>query len=350
MIGMDDADLQRRLSEAFDAQARASVREDALAPPPRFASAPVRQQHHWPRLLAPLAAAVVVAALAVSMVVFRGHSTNSHSSQPHRPVAARPAAVVHVKVAGHDGASYGVGMPVVTYFSRKFGSAKAFSAATSVTVNGKPMHGAWYFEPSALKGYPIEGHLRLPTYWPAHATVRVVVDSRGLPAGTGTSFAENLQLQFRTGPRTVAVVDDAKHRMMVTQDGKYMGSYPVSLGAGTSPTMRGVKVIMAKLPTVCLRGRGFAECGVHYAQKLTYDGEYLHSAPWNTANVTRGVDTSNGCTNLLPRDAALLYKQLQVGDVVTYPDANGPAMQADAGYGDWNVPWSTWVRGGLIPS
>ncbi|HKC26954.1 MAG TPA: L,D-transpeptidase, partial [Jatrophihabitans sp.] len=234
---MDDADLQHLLSDAFDARARDAVRDDAQPPLPRFTSTPVRPAHRWSRVVAPLAAAAVVAALAVSMVVFGG---GGHQ-KPHSLAAARAAALVHVKVAGQNGASYGVGMPVVAYFSRKFGSAKAFSAATSVTVNGKPMNGAWYFEPSAVQGYPVEGHLRLATYWPAHATVRVVVDSRGLPAGTGASFADGIRFQFRTGPRTLAVVDDTKHSMVVSQDGKYLGSYPVSLGAGATPTMRGVK-------------------------------------------------------------------------------------------------------------
>jgi len=30
-----------------------------------------------------------------------------------------------------------------------------------------------------------------------------------------------------------------------------------------------------------------------------------------------------------------------------YPNANGPKMQLGAGYGDWNVPWSQWLNGGL---
>ena len=52
----------------------------------------------------------------------------------------------------------------------------------------------------------------------------------------------------------------------------------------------------------------YYECGIKFDQRLTYDGEYLHSAPWNVYNITHGIDSSNGCTNLLPADAQKLYE------------------------------------------
>ena len=62
------------------------------------------------------------------------------------------------------------------------------------------------------------------------------------------------------------------------------------------------------------------------------------------------ADSSNGCTNLLPSDAQKLYGLLRIGDVVNYPNANGPAMQLGNGYGDWNVSWSQWLTGGYAPT
>jgi lipoprotein-anchoring transpeptidase ErfK/SrfK len=116
--------------------------------------------------------------------------------------------------------------------------------------------------------------------------------------------------------------------------------------------MRGTKIIMNKQPSICVHGvagpGSYNECGIKMAQQLTYDGEYLLAAPWNEANIKSGVDTSNGCTNLLPTDARRLYNLFQVGDVIKFPDASGPSMRAGTGLGDWNVPWPTWQRGGLI--
>jgi lipoprotein-anchoring transpeptidase ErfK/SrfK len=107
-------------------------------------------------------------------------------------------------------------------------------------------------------------------------------------------------------------------------------------------------VIMEKGRSICMRGPGYYECGIKYTQRLTYGGEYLHSAPWNVSNISSGRDSSNGCTNLLPADAQKLYGFLGVGDVVRYPNADGPVMSLGSGYGDWNVPWSQWRTGGIV--
>jgi lipoprotein-anchoring transpeptidase ErfK/SrfK len=138
--------------------------------------------------------------------------------------------------------------------------------------------------------------------------------------------------------------------MTVTTDGKLYGTFPVSLGATATPTASGTKVIMEKGVSICMHGPGYDECGIKYTQRLTYGGEYLHAAPWNISNINRGVDSSNGCTNLLPDDAKKLYSFLRVGDVVIYPNANGPAMSLGAGYGDWNISWGEWQTGGLVPT
>jgi lipoprotein-anchoring transpeptidase ErfK/SrfK len=146
--------------------------------------------------------------------------------------------------------------------------------------------------------------------------------------------------------------------MTVTSDGKTWGTFPVSLGASQTRTRRGVKVIMEKVPTVCMHNvqHTYFECGIKWDQRLTYDGEYLHSAPWNCikgpgctgpSNNIGHANSSNGCTNLRPADAIRLYHFLQVGDVVRYPNADGQLMQLGDGYGDWNIPWDQWLGGGL---
>lgn len=281
-----------------------------------------------------------------SEVVTTPATDSSSPAKPHKP--AKP---VHIKTLNADGAQYGVGMPVIAYFSRKIKSAKALQAATKVTVDGRPMAGGWYFEYSSYyKGYPIEGHWRPEHYWPAHSKVHVDIPAKGLSAGGNLAFNDNLTLDFFIGAKHIAVVNNATHHMVVTSDGKRKFDVPVSLGSQRTPTRRGIKVIMEKLPTVCMHDIAgtYFECGIKEDQRLTYDGEYLHSAPWNVSNIENGVNSSNGCTNLLPEDATKLYHFLEVGDVVEYPNANGKAMQMGDGYGDWNVPWSVWQTGGLV--
>lgn len=356
---MNDDELHQLLSDAFDAEARNEVDDTTLPPPPRFATvATPRSQRRLIRIAAPLlAAAAVIAVVALLGGIMSRPPGSTHQAlgSGHRSVHSSPRPVVgtpvHVRLQQKDGVQVGVGMPVIAYFSREFTDAHALSAATTVSVDGKPAQVAWYFEASAAdKAYPIEGHLRPESYWPAHAAVSVTIASQGVSAGKGMSFDDDLSLAFKTGAAMIATVDDVKHRMTVTRDGTTIGSYGISLGTSRTPTLRGTKVIMEQGgKPICMIGPTYRKCGIKYLQRLTYGGEYLHAAPWNVANI--GLrNTSNGCTNLKPADAQRLYTLFEIGDVVRYPNANGPTMKLGSGYGDWNVTWPTWLTGGLVPT
>jgi lipoprotein-anchoring transpeptidase ErfK/SrfK len=281
-----------------------------------------------------------------------GSSSGGSSSASSSAASSTTAAAdkpVHVSVNLGDGAQVGVGMPVIATFKTKITNGAAFQKATAVTVNDQPVPAAWYFEYSdPASGHVMEAHLRTQTYWPAHAKVHVDLPVKGLSAGKGLAFDDSLTLDFLTGAAHVATVDDSSHRLTLTVDGQTQGSYPVSLGASDTRTLSGTKVIMEKGASICMSGPGYHECGIKFNQRLTYGGEYLHSAPWNVYNITHGIDSSNGCTNLLPADAEKLYGILEIGDVVQYPNANGGKMQLGQGYGDWNVPWSIWQGGGAV--
>jgi lipoprotein-anchoring transpeptidase ErfK/SrfK len=256
---------------------------------------------------------------------------------------------VHVSLNIGDGGQVGVGMPLIATFKKKITDARAFQSATKVTVNDTPVTGAWYFEYSdPASGHVMEAHYRLQHFWPAHAKIHMDLPVKGLSAGPGLAFDDSLTLDFTTGPANIAVVSDTSHTLSLTVDGHHEGTYPVSLGAPDTRTLAGIKVIMEKGVAVCMSGPGYHECGIKFDQRLTYGGEYLHSAPWNIYNIQHGIDSSNGCTNLLPADAQKLYGILEIGDVVEYPDANGGKMQLGQGYGDWNVPWGQWQTGGAV--
>lgn len=273
---------------------------------------------------------------------------------------APPAKPVHVSINISDGATVGVGLPIIASFKVKITNGVAFQKATKVTVNGAPATGAWYFEYSdPASGHLMEAHYRLEKFWPAHATIHMDLPVKGLSAGKGLAFDNSLTSDFSTGAANVSVVDDSTHMLTVTTDGKVWGKFPVSLGAHNTPTARGIKVIMEKGRDISMRGPGYYDPHVKFTQRLTYGGEYLHSAPWNCTgsagcsgpqNNIGQADSSNGCTNLRPKDAEKLYGFLKVGDVVEYPNANGPKMTLGAGYGDWNLTWAQWQSGGAVPT
>jgi lipoprotein-anchoring transpeptidase ErfK/SrfK len=276
--------------------------------------------------------------------------TSSASSAP----PPKPKKTVHIKsLESGDGETYGVGMPVIVFFQHTIKSAKQFQAATKVTADGKPLAGAWYFEQSTyIQGYPIEGHWRPESYWPPHSQIHVDIPVKGLSGGGDFVFDNSLSLDFNIGASHIGVVNDtgSPHTLTIKSDGKLYGTFPVSLGASNTRTKSGIKVIMEKGRDISMRGPGYFDPHVKWTQRLTYGGEYLHAAPWNVSNIESGIDSSNGCTNLLPTDAEKLYHYLEVGDVVEYPNANGGRMQLGDGYGDWNVPWTQWQTGGLVPT
>jgi lipoprotein-anchoring transpeptidase ErfK/SrfK len=286
--------------------------------------------------------------------------------------ATRP---VHIKLLEDDSngpATYGVGMPIVAYFSAMITDGAAFAKATTVTINGKPDAGHWYFEKSnIIKGYPLEAHYRpalnLETgspYWPADSSIHMNMATNGVGAGAGFAFNDSLTLGMNIGDAHISTVDCAAERMTVTSNGKTAHAPMLtSCGAAGTPTATGTKVVMQlgeDLPgTNTLRPNGAVRMvgsgGAHYdlvvpwSVRVTQGGEYVHAAAWNGRNIGKR-STSDGCTNLNTPDAQWFYKFSRVGDVVTYTNTGGPAMQVWDGYGDWNVPNSTWNAGGLVPT
>ena len=320
-------------------------------------------------------ALIALIALAACTSSTNGTGTVAGAKQPTNtatPTTSAPASptptptptptitrvAVHVSVNVADNATVGVGMPYIAAFSQTITDARAFQAATKVTVDGKPVDARWFFEHTdPSNGHVLEAHLRTEKYWPAHASIHVDLPLKGVRAGKVPGqphsvyvFDNGLTSDFATGDARVGTVDNATHTLTVRDDGKVWGTFPVSLGAPKTPTRHGIKVIMEKVPTVCMHDTGghYYECGIKNDQRLTYDGEYLHAAPWNTYNIDHGVNSSNGCTNLHPADAVKLYGFLQIGDPIEYPNADGKQMQLGDGYGDWNVTWTMWKTGGVV--
>lgn len=280
---------------------------------------------------------------------------------------ALPQKSVRVTSLESDGQTYGVGMPIVLYFSPAPTDSAEFTKAVQVTVNGAPAGGAWFWEqPTAdeKKTNTIEAHYRPKTYWPANAKIHVGIPIGGLSAGNtkhnSLVYSGKLtSLDFGIGAAHISTVNGSPNdlKMQVTSDGKPVKTFGVSLGQARTPTYGGVKVVMQKgedtpgtgklRPDGAVRmiGPGYDEI-VDWSVRITESGEYVHAAPWNS-NIGR-LSTSNGCTNLTTSDAQWFYKFSQIGDVVQYQRTDGSLMPSWDGYGDWNLPWGTWLRGGLL--
>jgi len=209
-------------------------------------------------------------------------------------------APVHVSLLESDGATYGVGMPIIAWFNRAPTDLAAFDKAVTVTVNGRPAGGAWFWEKSGHAGAAVEAHYRPQHYWPPHAKIRMDAPLTGVTPGSGLAYDDSLTLSVSTGAANIATVDGHTERMTVTSDGKKVFSFPVSLGAADHPTYGGTKIVMEKDRVEEMKsspGEQFYDLNVPWSVRLTNSGEFVHSASWNGGNI--GVrSTSHGCTNL----------------------------------------------------
>jgi lipoprotein-anchoring transpeptidase ErfK/SrfK len=256
-------------------------------------------------------------------------STAPTSSAPVTSAAAASsspttkAIPVHVALLESDGVTYGIGMPIIAYFSQTITDSAAFLKATTVKINGQPANGAWFFEQSTAKGpgFPLEAHYRPQNFWPGDSTIQLNMPINGLSGGGSFVFDDSLTLSIVTGDAHTATVNANTERMTVYDN--------------------------AKLVRMIGTGSDHYDLLVPWSVRMTNSGEYIHAASWNGGNI--GIrSTSNGCTNLNTADAQWYYNFALVGDPVTYVNTTGGPMPFDDGYGDWNVAWSTWQAGGAV--
>ncbi len=298
-------------------------------------------------------------------------SSASSSAAPTSTAPPSPTVTpvpVHVSLLEGDGATYGVGMPIVAYFTQTITDSAAFLKATTVTINGAPAGGAWFFEANGDPTKPLAAHYRPQNYWPANSTITMKMPVQGLSGGGAFVFDDSLTLSMNIGDSHVSTVDCTAERMTVTTNGApaFPAPFPTSCGASNTPTAGGTKVVMqlgedfpagsnTLRPNGAVRmvGGGGAlgnyDLLVNWSVRVTAGGEYVHAAPWNGNNIG-ARSTSDGCTNLSTANAQLFYQFSHIGDVVNYVNTGGPAMKIDDGFGDWNVAWSTWQAGGSVQS
>ena len=271
-------------------------------------------------------------------------------------------APVHAALLQADGGVYGVGLPIIVRFNKPVSDATAFEKAATVTVDGRPAGGAWYWQKSSTAGQAVEAHYRTQEYWPGNAAIKVDLPIKDLSAGPGLRFENSLTLDAATGPKQITQVDCASETVTVSRDGQLVRTMPTSCGKAKTPTYSGVKVVMQKGEAAPgsdqLRPNGAVRMTssdpadpydliVPWSVRLTMSGEYTHAAAWNGGNIGQR-STSNGCTNLNEADAKWLYEFSRIGDVMIYTNTGGTLMPSWDGYGDWNLNWSTYQAGGIL--
>lgn len=282
-----------------------------------------------------------VAATAVDRT---GLATALH--QTLRTVA--PTKFLGMVVSPRDGAIVGVGLPIRATLDHKLTTRTAraaFERATRVRADGTPVVGGWRWMTDAVAVF------RPATYWPGHSTITLTAALKGVKLGTGLWGESTRTWSFRTAAAMVSYVDMRTHLLTVTQDGRTVRVIPVTTGKPGFETRSGIKVIMDKEPSRIMDAATggtlktdpeYYRLEVRYAMRLTYSGEFLHSAPWSVAHQGHS-NVSHGCTGMSPANALWLYNASHIGDVVVY-SGNSRAMEPGNGITVWNVSWERWQR------
>ena len=285
----------------------------------------------------PYGAQVLVRAEAVDTAGW-GKVTESRFS------TLQPTDLVTTSISPIRGSTVGVGMPVIVRLSAKPGDRAAVEE--SLTVSSRPaVEGSWSWVGSR------ELHWRPREYWPAGTDVNVAVDLTGKDLGDGVWGDETREVDFSVGAARVHTVDIAAHTMTVTENGKVLRVIPVTTGEDDKwPTREGIKVIMTKERTRVMDSDtvdipedspdGY-NLEVDYAMRLTNSGEFIHAAPWSVDS-QGNANVSHGCTGMSDENAAWLFSNTRVGDVVRYVNGRR-GMEPGNGWTDWNVSWANWV-------
>jgi len=246
-----------------------------------------------------------------------------------------------------DDHTYGVAMPVVAEFNP--GIAKKDRAAVQKRMfvrTDPPQPGTWSWTSTGTQAY-----YRAPEFWQPGTKLTVRLGVGGLPTGGGRYGSQDRAASATIGRSLVMKVDNKTKKMTVVEGGKAIRTMPVSLGKPSTPSSSGTMVVMDKATSTVFdttdEGPNGYKVNIDYAQRLTWSGQYIHSAPWSVGDQGRR-NVSHGCVNLSPSNARWLFGKTLIGDPVTV-QGTGDKLVYGNGWTPWNVSWKEFVKGSALP-
>jgi lipoprotein-anchoring transpeptidase ErfK/SrfK len=253
-------------------------------------------------------------------------------------------------VAPGDGATVGVGMPIILQFNAPIAPDKQAALISRIQVQtSTPIVGAWHWFGTQ------EVHWRPQDYWPSGTQVHVVAHFRGANAGGGVWGLGDWSSSFTIGAKHVSIIDAAAHQMQVFSGDQLIHTYPVSTGKPSSPTLSGTLFVWYKLQKVRMvstsigipvNAPGGYDEQVFWDTAISTDGFYIHSAPWSVGS--QGfANVSHGCVNLSPARAIEFFNFSQSGDVVRVVNTARVADFSD-GEADWQIPFDQYSNTGGV--
>ncbi|MBW0105327.1 Ig-like domain-containing protein [Pseudonocardia sp. KRD291] len=256
-----------------------------------------------------------------------------------------PARTARATMNIGDGATVGVGAPVIITFDRTLtDKAKAdVERALSVRTSRK-VEGAWAWLPDTADGSRV--HYRPRTYWPAHTTVTVDAPLYGMDLGAAGYAAKDLSSTFTVGRSQIVKADAQSHQLVVVRDGKTVQTFDASYGKESDPrrvTRSGTHVVMGKSQKVLMTNRdyGYVDLPQYWAVRISNNGEFIHANP-ASASSQGNSNVTHGCVNLSTADARSYFGSAVFGDPVEVVGTTQELTAADGDIYDWAITWADW--------
>jgi lipoprotein-anchoring transpeptidase ErfK/SrfK len=249
-----------------------------------------------------------------------------------------PGSTFQTMIFEGQGATYGVGMPIILDFSQPIKNKAAVERALQIRTS-KPVIGSWYWDNDQTLDF------RPQTYWPANTTVTFTAHLNGVEGAPGVYGYHTLTQSFRIGDSLIVVASTATHFMNLYRNGKLLHHWPISTGRSTLPTPNGTYLTIDKGNPVLMKGPGYSE-EVPWSVRFTWTGDYLHDAFWSVGE-QGSVNVSHGCVNMAPADAEMYYKMEVPGDPVTITGSS-KAGTWDNGWTEWFLTWSQYLKGSAL--
>jgi lipoprotein-anchoring transpeptidase ErfK/SrfK len=239
--------------------------------------------------------------------------------------------------------AYGVGMPIILYFSEPITDKAAVERALQVTTS-KPVIGAWYWD-SSCNMAPSCVYFRPRDYWPSGTTVSFTGHLNGVQGAPGVYGYHTLTQAFSIGPSVIAVGNTAAHRTQIYVNGHLRYNWPISSGRPGDDTPDGSYLTIEKENPVEMKGPGY-DLMVPWSVRFTWSGDYYHDAYWSVGQ--QGFENvSHGCVNLSPADAETYYNLAVPGDPITI--VGSPKSGSwDNGWTQWFLSWPRYLKGSAL--
>ncbi|MCE1177424.1 MAG: Ig-like domain-containing protein [Micrococcales bacterium] len=249
----------------------------------------------------------------------------------------------------YDGETVGVGMPATIQFDSQVATKDLREEVERrVKVTTVPAtEGSWgWLDNRQLMWRPKD-------YWKPGTKVTVSAPLTGVQTGPDKWIDKDHSARFTIGEEVISHVDMKAHTMTVTRGGKVQRVIPVSTGKDEPRfvTRYGTKVIITKEGDVTMDSAtvgipkgdpNYYKLTSHWNLRVTWTGEYLHSAPWSQGS--QGVaNVSHGCVNMSPGNAEWMFVNSKVGDVVKFTGSSRPFLPTE-GIGVWEYSWAGWQK------